>query len=340
MPSRPTRLPTRSHAWSSGCSRLRFTGSGGAGTGWTSPATPTPRAMSSRPNASTPSPTPTATTWSGLSTRDLPFDRFLLQQIAADQLDLGGEPGPLAAMGFLTVGRRFLNDQNEIIDDRIDLIGRGLLGLSIGCARCHDHKFDPIPSEDYYSLYGVFASSVEPDDLPRLERPGEPPDPQAESHQAEIEKARKERDDYLATRRAEVQNDLQQRFSRYLKAAYDLKLDPRHPMLDERAEADKLVPQRLRAAILIWKRQLDSADAPRNPVLGLLLGFAALPKENFAAKASDLVRGLPATGAAKGWTVHPLIVKLFRDRPPASMDQVVARYVELLTALETRSTGR
>ena len=76
---------------------------------------------------------------------DIPFDRFVLEQIAADQLELGPDPGPLAAMGFLTVGRRFLNDQNEIIDDRIDLIGRGLLGLTIGCARCHDHKFDPDP---------------------------------------------------------------------------------------------------------------------------------------------------------------------------------------------------
>ena len=132
---------------------------------------------------------------------DLPFNRFVLQQIAADQLDLGADPGPLAAMGFLTVGRRFLNDRNEIIDDRIDLVGRGLLGLTIGCARCHDHKFDPIPTEDYYSLYGVFASSVEPDELPRLDRPGDKPDPEAESHRAELEKARQERDDFLASRR-------------------------------------------------------------------------------------------------------------------------------------------
>ena len=75
-------------------------------------------------------------------------------------------------MGFLTVGRRFLLDQNEIIDDRIDVVSRGLLGLTVTCARCHDHKFDPIPTDDYYSLYGVFASSVEPDDLPVLDWPG------------------------------------------------------------------------------------------------------------------------------------------------------------------------
>ena len=77
---------------------------------------------------------------------DLPYDQFIVQQLAADQLPRGDDPGPLAAMGFLTVGRRFLLDQNEIIDDRIDVVSRGLLGLTVTCARCHDHKFDPIPT--------------------------------------------------------------------------------------------------------------------------------------------------------------------------------------------------
>jgi hypothetical protein len=51
-----------------------------------------------------------------------------------------------------------------ITDDRIDVIGRGLLGLTVGCARCHDHKFDPIPSRDYYAMYSILNSSDEPDE--------------------------------------------------------------------------------------------------------------------------------------------------------------------------------
>ena len=75
---------------------------------------------------------------------DKPYDQFLIEQIAADRLPLGEDKEALAAAGFLTLGRRFLNNQNDIIDDRIDVITRGTLGLTVTCARCHDHKFDPI----------------------------------------------------------------------------------------------------------------------------------------------------------------------------------------------------
>jgi mono/diheme cytochrome c family protein len=105
---------------------------------------------------------------------DLPYDQFLVQQLAADLLPLGEDKRPLAAMGFLTLGRRFLNNQPDIIDDRIDVTMRGLQGLTVACARCHDHKFDPIPQRDYYSLYGVFASSIEPKELPPLPAPMTP----------------------------------------------------------------------------------------------------------------------------------------------------------------------
>jgi hypothetical protein len=91
---------------------------------------------------------------------DMPYDRFLLLQIAADQVVPPNSPD-LAAMGFLTLGRRFLGVTHDIIDDRIDVVMRGTQALTVACARCHDHKFDPIPTRDYYALYGVFQSSAE-----------------------------------------------------------------------------------------------------------------------------------------------------------------------------------
>jgi hypothetical protein len=96
---------------------------------------------------------------------DRPFDRFVVAQIAADQVD---DPSCAPAAGFLTLGRQFLKDQHEIINDRIDVMTRGLMGLTVACARCHDHKYDPISAADYYALYGVFASSEEKprDDVP------------------------------------------------------------------------------------------------------------------------------------------------------------------------------
>ncbi len=104
---------------------------------------------------------------------DLPYDQFLVQQLAGDRLVANGlaDPSCQAAMGYLTLGRRFLNNTQDIIDDRIDVVSRGMMGLTVACARCHDHKYDPIPTKDYYSLYGVFASSQEPKELPLIAQP-------------------------------------------------------------------------------------------------------------------------------------------------------------------------
>ena len=111
---------------------------------------------------------------------DMPYDEFLKRQLAADQMPGSEDSNQLAAMGYLTLGRRFLNNKHDIIDDRIDVTIRGMMGLTAACARCHDHKFDPIPTADYYSLYGIFDSSDEPKNEPstlRLvdrEKPVEP----------------------------------------------------------------------------------------------------------------------------------------------------------------------
>lgn len=96
--------------------------------------------------------------------RDMPYDQFVLNQIAADKIPNNAKEN-LAALGFLTVGQRF-GSKDDIINDRIDTVGRGFLGLTIACARCHDHKFDPITAADYYALRGIFDSCTEPQEGP------------------------------------------------------------------------------------------------------------------------------------------------------------------------------
>lgn len=110
---------------------------------------------------------------------DVPYDRFVRLQLAADRIDPPVPRDDLAALGFLTVGRTFLGNQHDIIDDRIDLVTRGLLGLTVACARCHDHKYEPISAADYYALHGVFASCEIPGELPLIGDPA--PGPEAEA---------------------------------------------------------------------------------------------------------------------------------------------------------------
>jgi hypothetical protein len=99
---------------------------------------------------------------------DLPFDRFLAEQLAGDLLtfdSLEQRDRQRIAAGFLVVGPKVLlgNDPKQrrmdIADEQIDTIGRAVLAMTLGCARCHDHKFDPIPTTDYYALAGIFTST-------------------------------------------------------------------------------------------------------------------------------------------------------------------------------------
>jgi hypothetical protein len=99
---------------------------------------------------------------------DMPIDRFITEQLAGDLLPAASpddEARQLIATGYLMLGavnyeeqdKRFL--EMNVIDEQLDTIGQGLLGMTLGCARCHDHKFDPVPTEDYYALAGILAST-------------------------------------------------------------------------------------------------------------------------------------------------------------------------------------
>ncbi len=110
--------------------------------------------------------------------RDLPYNEFVRKQIAADlDVDPDGKGNEhLPALGFLTLGRRFLNNRHDIIDDRLDVITRGLMGMTLACARCHDHKYDPVSQADYYALSGVFLNTDEPGGEPFAHRLADSPD--------------------------------------------------------------------------------------------------------------------------------------------------------------------
>jgi hypothetical protein len=99
---------------------------------------------------------------------DMPYNQFLKEQIAGDILPSKTESDKirqLTATGFLVLGPTNYEEQDkyqlrmDIVDEQIDTIGRTTMGMTIGCARCHDHKFDPIPTRDYYAIAGIFRST-------------------------------------------------------------------------------------------------------------------------------------------------------------------------------------
>ncbi|QNN24679.1 DUF1553 domain-containing protein [Planctomycetales bacterium ZRK34] len=151
---------------------------------------------------------------------DKPYNRFITEQIAADRMGLPEGDPALAGLGLLTVGRQFLGKINSITDDRIDVITRGIMAQTVACARCHDHKYDVIPTTDYYALYGVLRSVdvPEPMDMPVIGKPmGN--DKQQASYQAELAKRTKAVEDHLQKVRDAVSKEITERADDYLKLA-------------------------------------------------------------------------------------------------------------------------
>ncbi len=256
---------------------------------------------------------------------DKPFDRFVIEQIAADLLPLGEDKTPLAALGFLTLGRRFLNNVHDITDDRIDVVTRGFLGLTVSCARCHDHKYDPIPSEDYYSLYGVFRGAVEPPEPPFLREPE--PSPEYEAYQRELEEREAAYRTYRADRWVGVLAELRARVGDYLLAAHETLGLAEEDAFQAYARDRKLHPPAIRA----WQKRLEAAsETPHDPIWAPWRALAALPDDEFTTRAAPLAAAL-ARNAEGDRPLNPLLARAFEGPPPASMKEVAERYGRLLT---------
>ncbi len=334
---------------------------------------------------------------------DLPFDTFIVEQLAADlvkrdkgtrgsgdketrgQGDKGKEeadartlvprsPDPLvplspaetssapsaqlAALGFLTLGQRFLNSPPDIIDDRIDVVTRGLLGLTVSCARCHDHKFDPVPTRDYYGLYGVFANSVEPR-VPPLIVPAAQ-HAQFEAYLKELQSRSNQLDEYLRTQHAALTAAVRTRAGDYLLAGQH---DPVQAnflavmfLIDSKKDLNPVMTQR-------WARHLEQSRKGHDPVLAPWHALARLASASvrhqpdgaakpagetssapsdktatpaeFATRASELIAQwpAPADGAPR---LNRVVVEALFKPPPPSLAEAAQTYGRLLREAEQR----
>jgi hypothetical protein len=257
---------------------------------------------------------------------DLPYDRFIKEQLAADRLPLGDDRRPLTALGYLTLGGRFMNNVQDVLDDRIDVTTRGLLGLTVSCARCHDHKFDPIPSRDYYSLYGVFASCVEPAVPPLFAGP--PQTKEYEAFRTELEKREAKLAEFLNGKRVQVVEGARKRAAEYLLAAHALRGQPRTDDFMLIADGNDLNP----TMVTRWRAYLDRAARAGHPVWAHWHHFAGLPEKDFAAQAKEAC--LRLASGHDGRRVNPLVARAFAEKPPLTMAEVAQTYAALLHETE------
>jgi hypothetical protein len=254
--------------------------------------------------------------------RDLPYDQFLLLQIAADQAAPENQRD-LAAMGFLTLGRRFLGLTHDIIDDRIDVVMRGTMGLTAACARCHDHKYDPIPTTDYYSLYGIFLNSAErlvPCAEPDLNVPG------YADFQKELDQRQQKLRETTLLKRNEAADRIRQRVTDYLVAQTELSKYPQEGF-DQILAVTDLIPtivHRWQARIAASRAQVGLTD----PVFDPWNAFASIPESEFPAKSAFVLNELVNAKTANSRVLKTLIPA------PDSMKEVANRYGTLFVTIE------
>ncbi len=277
---------------------------------------------------------------------DLPYDQFLMQQIAADQLPPSDDKRPLAALGFLTLNRYLLANEPDVIDDRLDVIFRGAMGLSVSCARCHDHKYDPIPTADYYSLYGVFAGAHSID----VPIPGSACDVAVyESHNADVSRRKQAVSDFISTQKERIVAPQRTRIADYLLAAQHglstpeqaiqadavagaAESQPAPPAIAETApppSADPLVEFFLQR----WQAKLAQTKAAFDPVFSPWHAFAALTPETLATDGPALSSKFSSNKDPSG-TLNPLIARIFKGGPPASLADVADRYAQTLARID------
>ena len=291
--------------------------------------------------------------------RDKPYDRFVQEQIAGDLMPAAGDDERfehLTATGFLTLGAKVLAEQDvdkmviDIVDEQVNVIGRAFLAEPVGCARCHDHKFDPIPTADYYALAGILRSTTTMGGESRVgrwvERPlaDEATVARYEAAQELVEEARQAVDDLV-----DQQNEMLRRPRRQALAGYLLAAEEAYPAWGDdeatqgRAAAEiARIAERdgLEAAVLErWVRAFFryregppvQGDAP-NPsvVFQIWNAYAAAPAKRYR----EVTEELRELIASEKVLIAPLTRSLVRGPAPRSLEEVAWRYASLFAVIE------
>ena len=215
---------------------------------------------------------------------DKPYDLFLREQIAGDFLpDAATNPDRLTGTGFLVLGPKVLAEPDkqkmkmDIADEQLDTLGKAMLGLTLGCARCHDHKFDPIPQRDYYSLLAVFTSTRTMKNLATVAQAferalpaNEKPD-QAQARAKQIEAKQAEIKRLTDELRAKVLAEARANVAAYLLASADAK---------GRAGVARMNGDNVPGAIVLEaekykKGTADKLDSGYGEGIGIILSYKA-----------------------------------------------------------------
>ncbi len=252
---------------------------------------------------------------------DMPFDRFLMLQIAADRLVTGEDKRDLAAMGYMTVGPRFLQNIHDIIDDRLDTLGRGMMGLTISCARCHDHKFDPIPTADYYGLYGVFASASE-----RLV-PTMPvaSTPEGEAFAVELKKRQDASESTLTKKRDQLLDRLRGQVPMYLAAVTEIEklhTEEFYAFLSPE-DVNPVIARRWHLYLLETRKQAD-------PIWSAWHAFQAIPEKELPERSRVWLQ-------ANREKVNPRVAAAIEGATLRTMKDVASAYGKLLKEVHGRA---
>lgn len=231
--------------------------------------------------------------------QDKPYDLFVKEQLAGDLLpessDLKVQFERWTATGFLSLGAKMLAEDDpmkmemDIVDEQLDTTMKAFTGLTVGCARCHDHKFDPIPQADYYALAGIFKSSKTMEDFkvvarwheyvlaPKAERD------QLAAHQARIDAKAKEAGEINKAENRKITDAAKQRVGSYLLAASEVLRNSEIKLAPVESES---------GAIVLAAGAFRSGNVPKS----LEKGQANKPKESTGPYFAEYVAEAPAAG--------------------------------------------